>query len=137
VDLWDTLLGVCAGLCLVWLVMVGALLVIARREQDPARLSDLIRLAPDTVRLVRRLAKDPTLPRGVRWRLAALLVYLLSPIDLIPDFVPVIGLVDDAVILTLALRSVVRAAGVEAIERHWPGNAQGLGALKRVTGLHG
>jgi uncharacterized membrane protein YkvA (DUF1232 family) len=134
-DLRGTLAGVGAGLFLVWLVMVLALLVAARRQRDPARLPDLVRLAPDTARLVGRLAKDPTLPRTVRWRLAALLVYLVSPIDLVPDFVPVVGLLDDAIVLTLTLRSVVRAAGTEAIDRQWPGTDQGLRALKHVAGL--
>jgi uncharacterized membrane protein YkvA (DUF1232 family) len=76
---------------------------------------------------------DPTLPRGVRWRLSALLVYLLLPIDLVPDFIPVVGCADDAVVVALALRAVVRVAGVEALERHWPGNEQGLLVVRRLA----
>jgi uncharacterized membrane protein YkvA (DUF1232 family) len=68
-------------------------------------------------------------------RLVLLLVYLVLPIDLIPDFIPVVGYADDAVVVALALRSVVRAAGAGAIERHWPGTPQGLDAIMRLAGV--
>jgi uncharacterized membrane protein YkvA (DUF1232 family) len=135
VNLWHLLISLVVGLVLVWSVMVWALYVVARREDDPATLREVLRLVPDVVRLMRRLAADPTLPRGVRWRLSALVVYLVLPIDLIPDFIPVVGYADDAVIVALALRSVVRVAGVEAIDRHWPGTDQGLLVLKRLSGV--
>lgn len=134
-NLWHLLISLVVGLVLVWSVMVWALYVVARREDDPATLREVLRLVPDVVRLMRRLAADPTLPRGVRWRLSALVVYLVLPIDLIPDFIPVVGYADDAVIVALALRSVVRVAGVEAIDRHWPGTDQGLLVLKRLSGV--
>jgi len=89
------------------------------------------------LRLIRRLAADPDLPRGVRIRLGALLVYLASPIDLIPDFVPVLGYADDAIIVTAVLRSVARRAGVSAVRAHWPGTDDGFAALARLTGLPG
>jgi uncharacterized membrane protein YkvA (DUF1232 family) len=130
--LW-ILVGVALGLVVLWVVLIVVLLLVARREEDTTRLRDVLRLLPDVVRLVRRLAADPTLPRGVRWRLGALLVYLLLPIDLIPDFIPVIGYADDAIVVALVLRSVVRAAGVEALERHWPGNDQGLLVVRRLA----
>jgi uncharacterized membrane protein YkvA (DUF1232 family) len=135
VNLWHLLISLVVGLVLVWSAMVWALYVVARREGDPATLREVLRLVPDVVRLMRRLAADPTLPRGVRWRLSALVVYLVLPIDLIPDFIPVVGYADDAVIVALALRSVVRVAGVEAIDRHWPGTDQGLLVLKRLSGV--
>lgn len=136
-DPWDALLGVGAGLLLVWVALVVSLYVLGRREtaEEPTRLRDLLRLVPDVVRLLRRLAADPDLPRGVRWRLAALALYLAMPLDLVPDFIPVAGYADDAIVVALALRSVARKAGVEAIDRHWPGTADGLRALKRLTGL--
>ena len=135
-NLWHLLISLVVGLVLVWSAMVWALYVVARREDDPATLREVLRLVPDVVRLMRRLAADPTLPRGVRWRLSALVVYLVLPIDLIPDFIPVVGYADDAVIVALALRSVVRVAGVEAIDRHWPGTDQGLLVLKRLSGVN-
>jgi uncharacterized membrane protein YkvA (DUF1232 family) len=126
-------IGVLLGLLLLWVAVIVALLIVAKREEEPTRLRDVLRLLPDVVLLIRRLAADPALPRGVRWRLTALLVYLLMPIDLVPDFIPVVGYADDAVIVALALRSVVRVAGVEALERHWPGNPQGLDVLRRLA----
>jgi uncharacterized membrane protein YkvA (DUF1232 family) len=62
-------------------------------------------------------------------------VYLAIPIDIIPDFIPVIGYADDAIIVSAVLRSVVRRAGAEAIRRHWPGTDDGLLALQRIAGL--
>jgi uncharacterized membrane protein YkvA (DUF1232 family) len=135
VSLWQIVAGAAAGLVVVWVALVIALYSVARKEEDPARLRDLLRLVPDVVRLLRRLSADPELPRGVRWRLVLLLVYLVLPIDLVPDFIPVVGYADDAVIVAIALRSVVRAAGVEAIERHWPGTPQGLSAVTRLAGV--
>jgi len=71
-----------------------------RRQHVAA--AESLRLLPDLVRLLRRLAADPTLPRGVRIRLGLLVVYLASPIDLIPDFVPVLGYADDALVVAIA-----------------------------------
>ncbi len=62
---------------------------------------------------------------GVRVRLVLLLVYLASPIDLVPDFIPVLGYAADAVIVALVLRSVTRRAGHDALQRHWPGTSKG------------
>ena len=132
---WQILLGIAAGLVVVWVAMVATLYLIARREEDPIRLRDLLRLVPDVLRLLRRLAADPSLPRGVRWRLSALVVYLVLPFDLIPDFIPVVGYADDAVIVALGLRWVIKAAGVEALDRHWTGTPQGLTVVKRLAGV--
>ncbi len=86
------------------------------------------------MRLIRRLAADKTVPAGVRVRLILLLVYLASPIDLVPDFVPVLGYADDAVIVALVLRSVTRHAGPEAVQRHWPGSPEGLQVIQKLAG---
>jgi uncharacterized membrane protein YkvA (DUF1232 family) len=99
-------------------------------------LREALRLLPDVLRLIRRLAVDKTLPHGVRIRLALLLAYLAFPIDLIPDFVPVLGYADDAIIVTAVLRSVVRRAGLDAVRAHWPGTDDGFAAVVRLTGLH-
>jgi uncharacterized membrane protein YkvA (DUF1232 family) len=68
-------------------------------------------------------------------RLWLLFAYLAMPIDLVPDFLPVIGYADDAIIVAAALRSVVRRAGPEALREHWPGTEDGLAVLWRVAGL--
>src|SRR3954453_15274558 len=132
---WHVLVSVALGLLLVWAGMVLALYVVGRKEDDPTALRDVVRLVPDVVRLLRRLASDPELPRGVRIGLALMLGYLVFPLDLVPDFLPVVGYADDAVIVALALRSVVRRAGPEALDRHWPGTAEGLRAVRRLAGL--
>ena len=98
-------------------------------------LKEAMRLLPDLIRLVKRLAADPDTPRGVRIRLALLLLYLAMPIDLIPDFIPVLGYADDAIIVALVLRSATRSAGPDAMAKHWPGTPEGLIALKRLCRL--
>ena len=130
-----TVLVVLAGLVLLWLVVVAAFYVAARRTGDPVRLRDGVRLLPDVLRLVRRLAGDSSLPRGIRWRLGLLLAYLALPIDLVPDFIPVAGYADDVLLVAWVLRSVVRVAGPESLERHWPGTPQGLQVVRRLAGL--
>ena len=126
-----SLIGVLGGLLLLWLVLIA---VLWAARPDDLRLRDLLRLLPDLVRLLRRLAADDTLPRGVRVRLWLLLGYLALPIDLVPDVIPVLGYADDAIVVALVLRSVVRRAGPDAIVRHWPGTPEGLAALQRLTG---
>ena len=128
-------LSVVAGLLLLWVVLVGVLYRLGRSHPDPMGLKDALRLAPDVVRLLRGLAADPSLPRGVRLRLVLLLGYLICPVDLVPDFIPVVGYADDAVIVAFALRSVVRAAGPRALDEHWPGTPQGLRAVQRLAGV--
>jgi uncharacterized membrane protein YkvA (DUF1232 family) len=130
--LWQVLAGVIAGLLLVWAALI-VVLWFHRPSDMNAR--ELLRLLPDTVRLVSRLARDRSLPWGVRLRLWLLLAYLLLPIDLVPDFIPVIGYADDAIVVALALRSTVKKAGLAAVERHWPGTSDGLDTVVRLAGL--
>jgi uncharacterized membrane protein YkvA (DUF1232 family) len=130
----DLLIGAGTALLLAWVALIVAL-VLARPRG--ALLREALRLLPDVLRLIRRLAADPDLPSGVRIRLGALLVYLALPIDLIPDFIPVLGYADDAIIVTAVLRSVVRRAGIGAVRAHWPGTDDGFAALARLTGLPG
>lgn len=125
-----SLVGAVGGLLLLWLALLVALWL---SRPDELRLRDLVRLLPDVVRLVRRLAADGSLPRGIRVRLWLLLGYLALPFDLVPDVIPVLGWADDAVVVALVLRSVIRTAGVAAIDRHWPGTPEGLGALLRLA----
>jgi len=133
---WQPAVGILGGLLLLWLILIGALLWVSRGQSEGIRLIDALRLGPDIIRLTRRLAADRTVPRGVRAWLVVLLVYLLSPIDLVPDFIPVIGYADDAIIVALVLRLATRHAGAESIDRHWPGTPQGLAALRSILGLN-
>jgi uncharacterized membrane protein YkvA (DUF1232 family) len=106
------LLAIGTALILIWLALVVALLVVRPKG---SLLAEALRLLPDVLRLLRRLAGDRSLPRDMRVRLWLLLGYLAIPIDLIPDFVPVLGYADDAIIVTAVLRSVVRRAGLDPI----------------------
>jgi uncharacterized membrane protein YkvA (DUF1232 family) len=128
------LLAVGVALALTWLALVIALLV---ARPKGSLIKKALRLLPDVLRLLRRLAGDRSLPRGVRIRLWLLLGYLAIPIDLVPDFVPVLGYADDAIIVAAVLRSVVRRAGLEPIRGHWLGTEDGLAAVLRLCGLAG
>ena len=130
---WQALLGILGGLFLLYLLLLVLLWRYARQHPSSVTLRDALRLLPDVVRLLRRLAADPALPRGVRIRLGLLLLYLVSPIDLVPDFVPLIGYADDAILIALVLRSTVRRAGPEAVNRHWPGTQQGLQIVRGLV----
>jgi uncharacterized membrane protein YkvA (DUF1232 family) len=129
---WVIPLSIAGGLALVWLALVVALWL---AKPDEGGVREAMRLLPDLVRLLKRLAADPEMPRGIRIRLGLLLAYLALPIDLIPDFVPVLGYADDAVIVALVLRSVTRRAGPDALAKHWPGTPDGLAALRRLCRL--
>lgn len=129
---WSIGLGVVAGLILLWLALV---VVLWAMKPDDIGLRDAARLLPDFLRLLKRLAADPTMPKGVRVRLALLLGYLALPFDLIPDFIPVLDYADDAIIVAIALRSVTRRAGPAALSRHWPGTPEGLVAVRRLCRL--
>lgn len=131
---WDLVLGAAGALLLAWVALVVALVFVKPRGD---LLKEALRLLPDVLLLVRRLASDSALPGGIRVRLWLLLAYLALPFDVIPDFIPVIGYADDAVIVTAVLRNVVRRAGVDAVRAHWPGTDDGFLALTRLTGLHG
>jgi uncharacterized membrane protein YkvA (DUF1232 family) len=120
------------GFALAYLALLVALLVVRPKGN---LLGEAMRLLPDLLRLLRRLAADSNLPRAARVRLWLLLAYLAIPIDLVPDFVPVLGYADDAIIVSLVLRSVVRRAGAPQVRRHWPGTDDGLAALARLTGI--
>ncbi|GAA3734738.1 DUF1232 domain-containing protein [Plantactinospora mayteni] len=130
--LWDILIGVAVAVVASWMALLIGLLIV--RPSGPL-LKEALRILPDLLRLLRRLAGDATLPRGVRVRLGLLMAYLAIPIDLIPDFIPVIGYADDAIIVAAVLRSVVRRAGIGAVRRHWPGTEDGFAALCRLTGI--
>jgi uncharacterized membrane protein YkvA (DUF1232 family) len=126
-----TLVGVVAGLVLVWAVLLALLWVFRPRD---VRLRDLLTVVPDVVRLVRDLLRDSTVPAGTRLALGVLLVWLISPIDLIPEFIPVLGPLDDVVLTVLVLRYVRRRLGDESLRRRWRGNEAGFELLLGLLG---
>jgi uncharacterized membrane protein YkvA (DUF1232 family) len=109
--------------------LILTLLMTGRRKQVVA----LARLIPDSIGLVRALLNDPRVPRRWRWVLAGLFVYLVLPIDLVPDFIPVAGHVDDAVLVVVVMRGVLRAAGPAIVAEHWAGSQSMLEILTRVA----
>jgi uncharacterized membrane protein YkvA (DUF1232 family) len=113
-----------------YLAAVVALLIVGRREHARA----LAGFVPDCVVLIGRLVRDPCVPPRRALLLGALLLYLASPIDLIPDFIPGLGQLDDAVLLAVALRLVLRGCDRATVERHWPGPASSLGTVLRLSG---
>jgi uncharacterized membrane protein YkvA (DUF1232 family) len=129
---WSIPLGILAGLLLLWLLFA---VVLWFAKPDEYAIRDALRLLPDLLRLIKRLAADPETPRGIRIRLILLIGYLALPIDLIPDFIPVLGYADDAIIVAIVLRSATRAAGSDSLDKHWPGTPEGLSALKRLCRL--
>jgi uncharacterized membrane protein YkvA (DUF1232 family) len=113
----------------VYVALLLALWTTGRRGKVVA----LARLIPDCVGLVRGLLNDPRVPWRWRWALAALFVYLVVPFDLVPDFLPVAGHVDDAVLVVVVLRGVLRAAGPVVVAQHWAGSQSALAILTRVA----
>jgi uncharacterized membrane protein YkvA (DUF1232 family) len=126
------IIDIAVALLATWLLLVLAMLVVRPRG---AFLSEAMRLLPDTLRLLKNLALDREVPRSARIPLWLLLAYLAMPFDVIPDFIPVLGYADDAIIAVMVLRWVVRRAGPDAIRRHWPGTPGGLAALARAAKL--
>lgn len=128
---WGTIVGIVVGLLTLWLVILAILWLARPRD---ANVRELIRVVPDVVRLVRRLLRDGAVPLAVRVALVGLLIWLVNPIDLIPEFIPVLGPIDDVVVAVLVLRFVRRRLGDEELERRWPGTPEGYRLLLSVTG---
>ena len=122
------LLGLGVAL-LAWLGVVLALVALGRRE-DARALAGFI---PDCVVLLRRLLGDDRVPRRRKLVLVALAAYLATPVDLVPDLIPVAGQLDDAIVAALALRFALRSGGPELLREHWPGPARSLAVVTRVA----
>jgi len=118
--------GVYAGF-LLWLIRAG------RRDTAVA----ITRFIPDCVVLFRRLLGDDRTPSSSKLLLVGLVAYLLMPLDLVPDFIPVAGQLDDAIVVTLVLRRLLRATGHDVIAEHWPGPPATLSVLLRAAGQPG
>jgi uncharacterized membrane protein YkvA (DUF1232 family) len=137
VQWWETILGILAGLVAVYAILLLGLWFYARSNPETVGMRDALRLLPDVLRVLKRLATDPAVPRWARIKLFLLLGYLVLPLDLVPDFLPLVGYADDVIIMALVLRSVVRSAGPDSLRRHWPGTAAGLAVIERLAGLKG
>jgi uncharacterized membrane protein YkvA (DUF1232 family) len=107
-----------------------ACLLLAGRGRDARALAGFI---PDCVVLTHRLIRDPRVPRSRKAILAALVAYLAMPFDLIPDCIPVAGQLDDAILVALALRSLLAGSGEALVIEHWPGPKQSLAVVLRLA----
>jgi uncharacterized membrane protein YkvA (DUF1232 family) len=105
-------------------------LILAGRRQDARALAGFI---PDCIVLFRRLLGDEPVPRPRKLLLAVMIGYLVMPIDLVPDFIPIAGQLDDAISVALVLRFVLRAAGPQLLREHWPGPPSSLSAISRLA----
>lgn len=129
VSLLQWTLVVAAGLLVVYAATVFTLIAAGRRTDTRA----LARFIPDCIVLLGRLVADPRVPRSRKTLLALVIAYLATPLDLVPDFIPVAGQLDDAIIVALVLRSVFRASGPELLDEHWPGPEQSLHVICRFA----
>ena len=93
----------------------------------------LLRALPDLARLLTRLVGDPVLPRAAKIALGAAAVYLLSPIDLIPDFIPLVGYVDDLLLAALVLDGILNWVDRGLVLKYWPGSPASLDTLARTA----
>jgi uncharacterized membrane protein YkvA (DUF1232 family) len=105
-------------------------LVVAGRRAEARALAGFV---PDCARLFKRLAGDPRVPRRNKLALALAAGYLAMPIDLVPDFIPVAGQLDDAIVVALVLRALVRRAGPDVVSQHWPGPRSSLAVVLRLA----
>lgn len=128
----DILIASLLSLGALWIALI--VWVVASRP-SAAAIRDGIRLLPDILRLLRRVARDPESPRLLRMWMWLTLGYLAFPLDLIPDFLPGIGQADDIVLMALAIRAMVRHVGSERVRQQWPGTDSGLAMLWRLCRL--
>jgi uncharacterized membrane protein YkvA (DUF1232 family) len=128
-SLREWLLVVAACVLALYLLAVAALVLLGRRSEARA----LAGFIPDCLVLLRRLLSDRRVPRRRKLVLLALVGYLSMPFDLVPDFIPVAGQLDDVIVAALALRYVLRAGGPELLREHWPGPEVSLDAVMRVA----
>lgn len=128
---WGIVVGIAASLIAAWVVLVALLWMFRPRD---VRLGELVRIVPDVLRLVRQLIGDRSVPLGVRAALVGLLAWLVNPIDLIPEFIPVLGPMDDVIVAIVAMRYVLRRVGTNDLRRRWAGSDSGFAMLLTVIG---
>ena len=124
----ERVLAAVAIALVVWIGLIVLLIVLGRR----ALARELATLVPNLTRLFAGLMRDPRVPLRAKVVLGATALYLAMPIDLVPDFVPIAGSLDDAIVAAFALRFVVRASSPEILAEHWPGDPA---TLRRILWL--
>ena len=127
----QALIGIVLAIAGVWMALLILFWLLRPRD---APLHVLLRLVPDLLRLLRSLVVDRSVPLDVRIAVVALLAWILSPIDLIPEFIPVLGPLDDVVVAIVALRYVRRRLGIDDLRRRWTGTPEGFALIVRAIG---
>jgi len=125
------LVGIVVGLVVLWLALLLVFWIFRPRDV-PVR--EVVRLIPDLLRLLRSVIGDRGAPLDVRIVLVGLLIWILSPIDLIPEFIPGLGPLDDVIVAIVALRYTRRRLGTEELRERWTGSDDGFRLLLRVVG---
>ncbi len=125
------LVGIIVGLLVVWTLLL-ALLWLLRPKGVPVRA--LLRVVPDLLRLTRSVVTDGAVPLDVRLVVVGALVWVISPIDPVPEFIPVIGLLDEVIVIVLALRYVRHRLGTADLRARWQGSEEGFAILTTVMG---
>ena len=123
--------GVAVAVLAAWLLVL-LLFWLLRPKDVPVR--EVIRVIPDVLRLLRALVTDGAVPLDVRIVLVGLIAWILSPIDLIPEFIPGLGPLDDVIVAVVAMRYARRRIGIDGISARWTGSDDGLRLLVRVIG---
>jgi uncharacterized membrane protein YkvA (DUF1232 family) len=123
--------GIVAALAVLWAALLVVFWVLRPRDV-PVR--EVVRVIPDLLHLLRAIITDRGAPLDVRVVLVGLMAWIVSPIDLIPEFLPGIGPLDDVIVAIVALRYTRRRLGIEDLRRRWVGTADGFGLLTRVVG---
>ena len=131
VNLYDLALTVLGVFVALWVLFVVVLLASGRRDEARA----LVRFIPDCLVLLRRIVAENEVSRRMKLLLVLTIAYLAFPIDVVPDFIPILGHLDDALLLFWTLRSLVRQVPPERLAALWPGPRESLQAVEKVAGL--
>jgi uncharacterized membrane protein YkvA (DUF1232 family) len=119
-----------AAIALAWAGLLIGLVIAGRREEARA----LASFIPDCIVLLSRLLRDDRVPRRRKLLLAGLVGYLALPFDLVPDFIPVAGQLDDVIVVACVLRRFLRSGGDELVREHWPGPERSLRLVMKLAG---
>ena len=125
------ILGLMLGVVAVWVALLVVFWIFRPRGVSVREIAAVV---PDLLRLLRSLITDGSVPVDVRIVLVGLVAWIVSPIDLIPEFIPGLGPLDDVIVSIVALRYVRRRLGVDALRARWVGSEQGFAVLIRVIG---
>lgn len=106
-----------------------------RSIQSRQLVTDAVLMMPNIIKLVGRLIRDPRVPRRAKISLGLAAAYVISPIDLVPEVIPVVGWADDVIIVMFAIDSLIDRAGSEIVEEHWDGPGDLLALVRDVVGL--